>query len=395
MRRLRNAFAAGALATALLAVMAPAASADTMDSRVGVATPMYPAVRDMKSTIAGIYSLTPFTAKTTPQIDGYWNKPAIDMTTMRGVAPGNLVQQLKSYGPFTTCNPRTSNNCVNGPLHIDALVGADEAAVDAVIPTVDAGTCTASETVECNGTGWSKSWLGTGQLAIYSCSGSWAGAAKGADPSNSATPRLAFGSDASGSGNGRPQSPRCDAPPVSGGAPTSIPGVVSWLAASGNRIAVADPASDGFGEASKQALIHNGFSWIDSGAGQNVFRGRACDSAGTACKVRLESGSTQVRGAVTANAGGNTQLGLIANSTLMNVNWTSSSLNGTTSHDPNTWTVVDWSDYGSGDIALARFGVALNADSMFEAGYSWGSLFVNEWWYYNDIQTTLAAYGYV
>ncbi|WP_405486471.1 hypothetical protein [Streptomyces sp. NBC_00096] len=391
MRRVRNVFAAGALATALIAAAAPAAFATT-GSQVGIANNMYPALKDMKGSIESLESFTPFTANAASQIGGFWNKPAIDTSTMRGITSGSLRQQLKSAGPYTTCNPSSSNNCVNGPLHIDAFLSADEANVDAVIPTSDGGTCTASGSVECNGDYLSKYPVAIGRLAIYSCNGSWAGSTKGDDPSNAGSPPLAFGADANGSGNGKAQSPRCDASPISGGAPTTISGVVSWLATSGRRIAVADPASAPFGAASKQALVQNGFTWTDSGAGQNVFRGSACDSAGTACKVRLESGISQVRGAVTANAGGNTQLGLVAKSNIANVSWTSSSLNGTTANDPNTWTDVNPSTY-SGYGPIKQFGVALNGGNT-GAAAAWNDLFNNQWDIDGNIQSTLSAYGY-
>ncbi|MFG2972155.1 hypothetical protein ACGFYY_03985 [Streptomyces sp. NPDC048331] len=391
MRRVRNAFAVGALATALITAAAPTAFAST-DAQVGIANNMYPAVKDMKSQIAALGSFTAFTANSASQVGGFWNKPAIDTSTMRGITSGNLRQQLKSAGPYTTCNPSVSNNCVDGPLHIDAFMSADETNVDAVIPTVDGGTCTASGSVECNGDALSKIPVAIGRLAIYSCSGSWAGSTKGDDPSNAGSPPLAFGADANGSGNGKAQSPRCDASPVSGGAPTTIAGVVTWLGTSGNRIAVADPASAPFGAASKQALIQNGFTWTDSGVGQNVFRGSACDSAGTACKVRLESGISQVRGAVTANAGGNTQLGLVAKSNIMNVSWTSSSLNGTTGNDPNTWTEVSSSAY-SGYGPIGQFGVALTGGNT-GAAAAWSDVFVNYWETDSTIQTTLSTYGY-
>ncbi|MFE2324252.1 hypothetical protein ACFXD5_10115 [Streptomyces sp. NPDC059385] len=391
LRRVRTVFAAGALATALFTAMAPAAFAST-DSQVGVANNMYPALKDMKGRIATLEAFTPFSANAASQIGGFWNKPAIDTSTMRGITSGNLRQQLKSAGPYTTCNPSSSNNCVDGPLHIDAFLSADEANVNAVIPTVNGGTCTASGSVQCNGDSGSKYPVAIGHLAIYSCSGSWAGSTKGDDPSNAGSPPLALGADANGSGNGKAQSPRCDASPVSGGAPTTISGVVTWLGTSGNRIAVADPASAPFGAASKQALIQNGFTWTDSGAGQNVFRGSACDSAGTACKVRLESGISQVRGAVTANAGGNTQLGLVAKSNVVNVSWTSSSLNGTTGNDPNTWTEVDSSAY-SGYGEIQQFGVALTGGNT-GAAAAWSDLFNNQWDGDGTIQSTLAAYGY-
>ncbi|MFJ8018636.1 hypothetical protein [Streptomyces sp. NPDC096339] len=344
----------------------------------------------MKHHIEWWNQFTPFTANSSAQIGGYWNKSAIDTSTMRGISPGHLLQQLKSAGPYTTCDPSSSNNCVNGPLHIDALLGVDEATVNALIPTADGGTCTASASVECNGDVTSKSPLARGELAIYSCGAGWAGADKGDNPSNAGSPPLAFGADAGGSGNGRPQSPRCDAPPISGGAPTTIPGVVGWLAASGHRIAIADPASGAFGAASKQALIQNGFTWTDTGAGQNVFPGSACDSAGTACKVRLESGTTQVRGAVTANAGANTQLGLVATSNVFNVSWTSSSLSGTPGKDPNAWTVVDpnaYSDYG--DIQL--YGIALTGGNP-GAAYIWNELLSNVWFVDNTIQGILGSF---
>ncbi|MGV9340204.1 hypothetical protein [Streptomyces sp. NPDC003688] len=381
---------AGALATGLIAASAPTVFATT-NSQVGVANNMYPAVKDMKATLESIEPFTAFTANAASQTGGFWNKPAIDTSTMRGITSGSLRQQLKSAGPYTTCDPSSSNNCVNGPLHIDAFLSADESNVNAVIPTAAGGTCTASGSVECNGVLSSKTAVAIGSLAIYSCSGSWAGSTHGDDPSNAGSPPLAFGADANGSGNGKPQSPRCDASPVSGGAPTTMSGLVSWLATSGHRIAVADPASAPFGAASKQALTQNGFSWVTSGAGQNVFTGSACDSAGTACKVRLESGISQVRGAVTANAGGNTQLGLVAKSNIMHVSWTSSSLNGTTGDDPNTWTEVDPSAYsGYGDIQ--QWGVALNGGNT-GAEAAWADL-LSKWNGNSAIQTTLAAYGY-
>ncbi|MFF3213429.1 hypothetical protein ACFYYB_22470 [Streptomyces sp. NPDC002886] len=380
----------GALATALITAAAPAASATT-DSEVGVANNMYPALKDLRTYIATYKSFTPFVANPASQIGGFWNKPVIDTSTMRGITSGSLRQQLKSAGPYTTCNPAASNNCVNGPLHIDAFLSADETNVDAVIPTSDGGTCTASGSVECNGDVNSKHLVAIGRLAIYSCSGSWAGSTKGDDPSNAGSPPLALGSDVNGSGNGKAQSPRCDASPISG-APTTISQVVSWLTGSGKRIAVADPASAPFGAASKQALVQAGFPWTDSGAGQNVFRGSACDSAGAACKVRLESGISQVRGAVTANAGGNTQLGLVAKSNVVNVSWSSSSLSGTTANDPNTWTELNASAYsGYGDIE--QYGVALSGGHAGAAAI-WSDLFTNDWDFDGTVQGTLAAYGY-
>ncbi|MFB6516470.1 hypothetical protein [Streptomyces sp. NPDC056401] len=389
MRRVRSALAVGALATALITTTATAASASaTTDAQVGVANNMYPAAKDMKDYISTLKSFTPFTANAASQVGGFWNKPAIDTSTMRGITSGSLRQQLKSAGPYTTCNPASSNNCVNGPLHIDAFLSADATNVDAVIPTSLGGTCTASGSVECNGDADSRHLVAVGKLAIYSCNGSWAGSTKGDDPSNAASPPLALGSDANGSGNGKAQSPRCDATPINGGAPTTMSGVKDWLATSGHRIAVADPASAPFGAASKQALVQAGFTWTDSGAGQNVFRG----SAGTACKVRLESGISQVRGAVTANAGGNTQLGLVAKSNVMNVSWTSSSLSGTPSNDPNSWTEVNPSAYsGYGDIE--QYGVALTGGNTGSAAV-WSDLFNNDWDFDSTIQGTLAAYGY-
>ncbi|MER5867068.1 hypothetical protein [Kitasatospora sp. NPDC002040] len=391
LRRIRTAFAVGALATALIAVASPAALAST-NAQVGVANNMYPALREMKGTIESLESFTAFSANAASQVGGFWNKPAIDTSTMRGITSGSLRQQLKSAGPYTTCNPSVSNNCVDGPLHIDAFLSADATNVDAVIPVSDGGTCTASGSVECNGLVSSRHAVAIGHLAIYSCSGSWAGSTKGDDPSNAGSPPLAFGADANGSGNGKAQSPRCDAAAVTGGAPTTMSGVVSWLGTSGHRIAVADPASAPFGAASKQALIQNGFSWVASGVGQNVFTGNACDSAGTACKVRLESGISQVRGAVTANAGGNTQLGLVAKSNIMHVSWSSSSLSGTTGNDPNTWTDVDSSAY-SGYGEIEQYGVALSGGNT-GAAAAWDDLFNNKWDSSNPIQSTLAAYGY-
>ncbi|MFD7032243.1 hypothetical protein ACFWAR_29860 [Streptomyces sp. NPDC059917] len=391
LRRMRSALAVGALTTALITAAAPTVFATT-DAQVGVANNMYPALKDMRPTIQTLESFTAFTANPASQTGGFWNKPAADTTTMRGITSGSLRQQLKSAGPYTTCNPASSNNCVDGPLHIDAFLSADESNVDAVIPTADGGTCTASGSVECNGDYTSKYPVAIGHLAIYSCNGSWAGSGKGDDPSNAASPPLAVGADANGSGNGKAQSPRCDATPVSGGAPTNIPDLLTWLATSGKRVAVADPASAPFGAASKQALVQAGFTWTDSGVGQNVFRGSACDSAGTACKVRLESGISQVRGAVTANAGGNTQLGLVAKSNVMNVSWSSSSLGGTTSNDPNTWTEVSSGAYsGYGDIA--QYGVALTGGNT-GAAAAWGDLFNNKWDINNNIQSILASYGY-
>ncbi|MFJ3769602.1 hypothetical protein ACIPQJ_33830 [Streptomyces sp. NPDC090082] len=384
---MRNMLAAGALATTLIATTAPAASATkdavaaaeeypTTYSQVAVGSDMYPALKDMKDRLSDWESLTPFTAKPSAQVGGYWNKPSTDTTRMRGVSPGSVLQQLKSAGPYTTCDPSSSLECVDGPLHIDALLGVDEATVDSVIPISDGGTCVASETVECNGDGSSKTWLTGERLAIYSCSGSWAGSAQGDDPSDGGSPRLAVDADANGSGYGEPQSPRCDAPPISGGAPTTIPGVVGWLATSGHRIAVADPASGTYGAASKAALVRAGLTWTDSGPGQNVFRGSACDSAGPACKVRLESEISQVRGAVTANSGGNTQLGLVSAWNVRSVSWTSSSMKGTKSRDPNPWTSVDWSAHPGIDIDL--FGVALTGGNPGAAAL-WSDIFYNVW----------------
>ncbi|MGW5532414.1 hypothetical protein ACWESE_36495, partial [Streptomyces xanthochromogenes] len=101
---------------------------------------------------------------------------------------------------------------------------------------------------------------------------------------------------------------------------------------------------------------------------------------------------SQVRGAVTANAGGNTQLGLVAKSNIMHVSWTSSSLNGTTGNDPNTWADVDPSAYSAyGDIE--QYGVALNGGNA-GAEAAWENLFNTKWDNDTTIQSTLAAYGY-
>ncbi|MGW4271464.1 hypothetical protein ACWEGQ_03670 [Streptomyces seoulensis] len=392
LRRIRHACAAGALATVLSAATAPAAFAST-DAQVGVTNDMYPALREMKGSIEAIESFTPFTAKATPQIGGYWNKASIDTSTMRGITSGNLLQQLLVPGPYITCDPASSNNCASGPLRIDAFFG-DQASVNADIPIADGGTCAADAGFACNGTISSMHAVALGSLAIYSCSGRWTGSAKGDDPSNGGTPRLAFGADTTGSGNGKPQSPRCDAPPVPGGAPTTIPKLVSWLATGDHRIAVADPATDPYGAASKQALIQNGFTWTTSGPGQNVFTGSACDAAGTACKVRLESGTGQVRGAVTANAGGNTQLGLVAKSNIARVSWTSSSRSGTTSYDPNTWTTVPPSTYsGYRYRYIEIYGVAVTGGNS-GAWLTWDDLFNTSWDSDPTIQQVLASYGY-
>ncbi|MCX5387879.1 hypothetical protein [Streptomyces sp. NBC_00083] len=390
MRRIRSVVAAGALAAALIAAAAPAASAST-DSQVGVTSDLYPAVREMKGVIESLYSFTPFTANATSQTGGYWNNSAIDTSTMRGITSGHLGQQLRSSGPYATCDPLSSNNCAGGPLHIDAFFG-DQDDVDAVIPASDGGTCVASVGVECNGLVSSKHAVAIGSLVIYSCSGRWAGSTKGDDPSNGGTPRLAFGADVTGSGNGKPQSTRCDAAPIPGGGPATIPGVVTWLATSGHRVAVADPATDPYGAASKQALIQNGFTWTADGPGQNVFIGSACDIAGTACKVRLEAGTSQVRGAVTANAGGNTQLGLVAKSNIVRVNWTSGPRSGTTGYDPNTWSTVDPRAYsGYGDIEL--YAVSLTGGNR-GASDAWDALLNNNWDSHTTIQRILASYGY-
>ncbi|XUM01715.1 hypothetical protein ACQ86F_34660 [Streptomyces venezuelae ATCC 10712] len=84
----------GLLATVLIASMAPAASASTAavtsdpypttDSQVAVSSEMYPVLRQMMGAIAGYESFTPFTANDAPQFSGYWNKPEIDRSTMRG-----------------------------------------------------------------------------------------------------------------------------------------------------------------------------------------------------------------------------------------------------------------------------------------------------------------------
>lgn len=389
---------ATALATAMLGIGAQASLAATT-IQIGAANNIYPVMKDVATNMAADESgWNAFTFNASGQVGGFWNK-APDATTLRGITSGSLRMQLKGAGPYTGCDPSTGN-CVNGPLAIDGFWSADQSNVDQVIPTGSGGTCSGAG-VTCPGVASTKGAVAIGHLVIYSCSGSWAGSTHGDDPSNGASPPLAFGADGNGSGNGKPQSPRCDATALSP-AITTMTALTAWLGASqSHRVAIALPSAAPFGAASQAALTQAGFTYNDTvgSSTRNAYPGTSCDNApappaANACQIRLESGISQVRGAVTANAGSNTQIGLAAKSNVVHISWTSSSLNGTTSDDPNQWTDVPssaYSSYNSGN-GIQQYAVSTNSTTATKMG----NLINVQWIGGGDgtFATVLAQYGF-
>lgn len=400
----RRTLAVGVLTTLVLGVSAQASLA-APTTAVGVANNIFPALKDMRTDLEGDGPFDPITAGAAGQVGGFWNKPAIDTTLMRGITSGNLRMQLKGAGPYTGCDPSTSNNCVNGPLgFVDAFFSADKSNADQVRDSsqTPAGTCTASGSVTCPGTG-PEYPAAIGYLAIYSCKSAWASV--GDDPTNGGSPPLAFAPDANGSGNGKPASPRCQASPITP-AVTTMSDVITYIQGSGHRVAIALPSSAPFGAAAKAALQQAGaahsptFTYDDSsGTGsQNAFVGSTCDSMGTQCKIRLESGISQVRGAVTANAFNNTPLGLVALGNVKHITWVGTHTGlAATSDDPNQWTKVAESAYTPtlGD-RIKEFATPIKRsptrNTTVEA--SWSNILTDGVWKSGNYPTILTTYGF-
>jgi hypothetical protein len=373
----RRSLIVGLLTTAVLGIGAQASFAQ-VTVELGIDNNEYPALKDpsMISTLVNDYGIDTPIAGGAGQPGGYWNERGAggDNTTLRGITSGKLRKQLLGGGPYTAvshgCITAGGNPfCEDGPLQIDGFWSADEGNVNQVIPTggvVTNATCTTGgSVVVCPGIDSTKNPTAVGQLAIYSCSATYV--TDGADPGIPNNPVGAV----SGSGNGVPDSPRCEATPISGGAPTNIAGVISWLAAStAHKLAIAGPDTDPSGAASKQALVQNGgggtgFTYDDSSgtSTQNAWPSGAntneCEGAlpsGAVCQVRLEAGISQVRGAVTS---GTTPLGLAARSTLKHITWGSGTPVGTTGDDPNPWITLSptaYSVYGP----IQQWGVGIS-----------------------------------
>ncbi|MDP2711069.1 MAG: hypothetical protein Q8O56_07605 [Solirubrobacteraceae bacterium] len=352
-----------------------------------MANDIYAAMTDLAPHLSSQYGLATFTFNAAGQPGGFWNDSSIDTTTLRGVTSGNLRQQLLGLGPYSTCNPVGINPlCEQGPLQIDAFFSADEANIDAVIPTADGGDCTVGgSTTACPGIAHTKTPIMIGRLVIYSCNAAYA--ADGDDPGSPGAPNGAV----DGSGNGVPQSPRCEADPVTP-APTGMEGVITWLAnADENTISIADPYSEPFGAAARQALIQAGFYYDDDpmSGDRNVWPGSDCDAQNPGvCKVRLESGITQVRGAVTS---GTTRLGLVALSNLLNIAWTSGT--APTPADPNVWEVLNPSEY-SGYGLIEQYGVGIRRSTPDVDKENAIAAMLSAWQDDTTIHYTLAAFGY-
>lgn len=423
--RRRRAIALGAVTTAVLGIGAQAAFAVTATVELGIANNEYPALKDpaMTSELLATFGATGITTKSAGQPGGYWNLRGVglDNTTIRGITSGQFRKQLLGPGPYSapTCDSTIVGGntlCENGPLQVDGFWSADEGNVNQVIPatgslSVPGSSCVTNGTTitACPGIGGNTSFgtsgnntkvsTATGQLAIYSCSATYA--TDGADPGSPNNPVGAV----SGSGNGVPSSPRCEATPIAGGAPTNIAGVISWLAgATTRRLAIALPSSAPFGAASKQALVQNGgggtgFTYNDSSgtSTQNAWPSGSgtgqCEGtlpAGAVCQVRLEAGISQVRGAVTS---GTTPLGLAAKSTLKHITWTSGSLSGTTGDDPNPWITLDPAAY-SGYGAISQFGVGIRRSTINANKESVVKSILLGWSGDTTIQNVLHNYGF-
>ncbi|HEX4365120.1 MAG TPA: hypothetical protein VHZ75_11270 [Solirubrobacteraceae bacterium] len=361
--RRRGGVALGLATIALAATAQPSLANDTVD--MAVANNAYPALRDsrMTSYLETQYGLNTLTSNSAGQAGGYWNSG--DSTHLRGITSGNLSQQLLHGAPYTP----SCTSCLGGPIDIDAFFSADFGNVDKVIASPD-GSCNTG-TSTCSGIAATETPVLTGSLAIYSCSSTYA--TDGTDPGSPGSPVGAV----NGSGNGVPASARCEATPITT-PPTTVSGggnsVVTWLGAStSNVLSIADAASAPFGAASKQALISAGFAYNDSSGHtlssgltpvQTAWPASTCDSLNVShpgdCKIRLEAGISQVRGAVTS---GSAPLGLAALSNLKHISWTSGTKNGTTTDDPNPWTVVNDSEY-SVYGPISQWGVQTTSATM-------------------------------
>jgi ABC-type molybdate transport system substrate-binding protein len=386
---------------------------------VGAANNVYLPMQDrtMANSWAAMSGAAPFVMAATTQSGGFWRADDLT-TTLRGITSGNLRKQLLGPGPYSApgaaCSTPTTA-CVYGPLQIDTFLSADEGNINQVLPAsdiADGGTCVlgsgqgqGGETVTaCPGVPGTKVEFTIGQLAIYSCATGWSGI--GANPGSPGNP---LGADGNNSGNGVPTSPNCKAAPISP-AVTTVSGVVAWLnASSSHKLSIAAPASAPFGVASKQALINAGFPYDDSSgtAAQNAWTSGTqpnhCEGTlptGAVCKIRLESGITQVRGAVTS---GTVQLGLLSVSSVKKVFWTSGTTGGPKtlripSLDPNVWTIVPESAYTIGGVAgtgrIKQFAVVIRRSPMDSNKEAAASSFLT-WVRGVNAQNTLASYGYL
>lgn len=401
--RRRRVALAGLLSVAALGASAQASLA-TPTVSMAVANNMYPAVTDpgLVGHLASQYTFNPFTFNTTGQSGGFWHDPSGgDTTTLRGITSGNMRAQIIGPGPYTGCTPASSPPnvlCQLGPVPINAFLSADKANADAVIPTGSGtGTCTTNGTsiTSCPGVSSTETSIVTGKLAIYHCAAANNG--NGASPISGGVPVGAVNR----SGNGVPTSPNCLGANFSLPASPTMSDVLTWLSASaGNKLSIADPNSAPFGAAAKQALVTAGFSYIDSGGAptQDVWPAATCDSqASGVCKVRLESGISQVRGAVTA---GMADLGLASLSNLKHIAWTSGVVGGVTCtsgtpctpSDDSIWDVLNPSEY-SVYGPISQYGVVTSSTSAGTPGAAAKNM-LQHWGTDSTIQTTLTSYGY-
>lgn len=353
-RRWPVAALAGFAAAAVLGAGAQAAVAQTT-LNIGVANNVYPVFKELAGSnwlsTRGPSAVTPFTFNEATQAGGFWRvtrpEGGNDNTTLRGITSGNFRKQLLGPPPYNApgavCQGGSINTvCKSGALtDIDGFFSADLGNANQVIPNgMNGGTCVTGEdegqgedeeVTQCPGAPSTKRRFTVGRIALYSCNEANFG--NGASPGTPNNP----GGAVDGSGNGAPTSPRCDADELDPQI-TTMAQLITWLGTPGNRVSIADPASAPFGAAARQAII--------SASNQTFYDDRAqpalaCD-ADPDCQIRLEVGITQVRGAVTS---GTTQIGIASLSNLRRISWTSGTLNGTTTNDPNFVTVIPEAAY--------------------------------------------------
>ena len=396
-RRSRRLSATVLITTVALGVSAaPSSALETLE--MGAANNVYPAMKELAPFMASS-TVTTFTFEEAGQAGGWWR--ADKSHTLRGITSGNLRKQIQGQGAYTAPGAACSDSaatCQYGPLGINGFFSADLDNVKRVVPnTVDVGTannpvvgtCVVSATGQglpaiqaCPGD-LARAFV-TGKLALYSCSSTYA--ADGADPGSPGSPVGAV----SGSGNGEPGSPRCEATPMSP-AVTTMAGLITYLdglsAASSpgmfEGVSIALPTSAPFGAAAKAALEQADTN--DSNPATFTYNDTAGDAtqtawpAGTAagqcehtggpvtgakCLVRLEAGISQVRGAVTSAS---KRIGLAALSNLKKISWTSGSLDGVSdpSDDPNPFTALAESAY-TANGPIKQFAVRLDNPSSAE-----------------------------
>lgn len=415
-RRRLTACATGVLTAAIVGVSAQPGYA-LVTLKVGAANNVYPAMRELGPTLAGLSGANSFTSDPTGQAGGFWR--ADNSTTLRGITSGNMRKQLQGEGPYAPPGASCSafgSTCLNGPLAstggVNGFFSADEDNVKRIIPSgVGSGTCEIEddtqglpEVQDCPGANPPK-WFVTGKLAVYSCNGS--NANNGADPTG--IDGYPLGS-VNGSGNGIPTSPHCNATPISG-PPEDMADVIDFLEddPENNQISIALPTSAPFGDASKAALMQADtddgnpatFTYDDSsnsparnvflaGEGENQCEGdKVGDLEGAICQVRLEAGITQVRGAVTA---GVTRLGLVAVSNVMNIDFTSGSVPDDPGDDPNNWEPLSESAYTAYG-PIKQFGVRITSGDT-DKNNAMDLMLSNSVIRDSGVQSVFSTYGY-